>query len=187
MMPPRRRAAVVTAAVAAVVLSAAAAAAYVAGHRTEKPKLTSQELAAYQGALIVPLREGGRVVEQDMKPTVTDFTQGTVTPAALSERSATWVDELTRVREQVAAVPAPDPLRPASAGFDRALARYVDAARGFGTAARATDRTAALDAAYTIANDADHLYDSASAVLQRVRRDLGLDPSSDFPDPQPTP
>lgn len=182
------RRAVAIAAAAVVVLSGVAATAYVAT-RHDHPALTSVQVVTYQKAILDPLKDGGRVVEQDMKPTVNDFAAGTVSAPDFAKRAEGWVADLARIRATVAAVPAPEALRPVAAAFDRALVRYADAARAFHDAAvpPGARRADLLKAAYGIAADADTRYDDASALLQRARQKAGLDPTSDFPNPSPTP
>lgn len=184
---------VVAALAAAVVvgLSATAITVYLAARDDGRPALTTEALTAYQEAVLPHLREGGGLVEQGMKPAATELAKATGKAAARIASDATgWADALGQIRANVAAVPTPEPLREAATGFDRALARYVDAARQFGTAARTPlpQRAPVLANGYEIAHDADTLYDAASAVIQRWRRRLGLAPTTDFPDPEsPTP
>jgi hypothetical protein len=191
----RARGAAAVTAVVLLGLSAAGVTAYLGSrHDGNGGRLTRSELAAYQAGILPPLREGGVVVEQRMKPAVSGLAQAPA--AALAQVAAdapSWVGQLAAVRTKVAAVPAPAELAEAAAGFDRALARYAEAARQFGAAADApaASRAAAAAAAVDVARDADALYDGASAVIQRARRRLGLGPTPDFPDPEtdspPTP
>jgi hypothetical protein len=188
-MVPRRHA-VAAGLTLVVVLSAVAATAYVSSRRTSRHEgLTAAELTSYTGAVLPPLREGGRVVEQEMKPTIGDLVSGKLTGTTFAGRVDTWLADLSRVRGEVAAVPPPAELRPAATGFDDALGRYLAAAEAFRAAALApaARRQAALDHGYAVATEADHRYDTASAVIQGWRRRLGLGPTADFPDPTPTP
>jgi hypothetical protein len=184
-MRGRRR---VAAALAAVLVGGAlGAGAYAFRHHDApaRPRLTTAELSAYQAGVLPPLREGGQVVEQELKPAVADLAAGKVSGPAFAAQTTGWLGRLAEVRRQVAGVVPPPDLRPAADGFDRALARYADTVRAFGAAASASKagREAALANAYEVALDADHLYDTASAVIQQWRRRLGLGTTPDFPNP----
>jgi hypothetical protein len=181
-----RRRVVAAVVVTAVAVSVAAAVAAVA--RRPEP-LTAKRLAAYTDAIAPPLSDGGRVVEQGMKPGVADLlNRHAVPPATIAVEAAEWERELTRVRGAVAAVPVPPGLGEAAALFDRALAGYVEAAELFRRAALAPEgqRRAIADRGFTAAEAADRTYDAASRIVQRERRRLGLGPTATLPDPTPT-
>jgi hypothetical protein len=178
-----RRRVVAVVAVLALAGAGAAVAAFVAD---DEPSLTAKQLVAYQAAIHPPLSDGGRTVEQGMKPALADITDGGQVPvSAIAAESDRWVADLNAVRAKVAAVPPPGELRDAAALFDRALERYVAAAAAFGRAARAPveQRQALLDEGIASAREADRTYDDASRVIQQWRRRLGLGATSDFPDP----
>jgi hypothetical protein len=160
--------------------------AYLVSRHPAKPALTTGALAAYQDAVLPSLREGGRIVQQEMKATVGDIESASGPEAArLASTTRNWESALAAVRAHVAAVPAPEALREASLGFDDALGRYIDAARQFGAAASTPlpARPPIMAKAYETARDADMVYDRASAVIQRWRHRFGLPSSPDFPDP----
>lgn len=201
-MPPRRynrrrrETRLRTIALALVVLLVAGVAAAVVlaattdGDATSAPRLTADELLAYQAAVHPALRDGGQTVEQGMKPAVADLRDpGGVPPEAIADEADAWTRDLAAVRAKVAAVPVPAGLREVAAGFDAALARYLAAAAAFGRAARAPERerAALIEEGVAIAREADRHYDDASRVLQRLRRDLGLGATADFPDPVTSP
>ena len=128
--------------------------------------LTTGQLVAYQAAIHPPLSEGGRLVQERLKPAA-----GAAAPVADAEG---WARELDAIRAKVAAVDPPSRLGEAHRLFDAALAAYAGAARliadGSPGAVAAGER-------------ADATYDDASRILQRERRRLGLGPSAEFPDP----
>jgi hypothetical protein len=128
--------------------------------------LTSAELVAYQAAIHPPLSEGGRLVQERLKPAAPAGT-----PVAEADG---WARELDAIRARVAAVDPPDELAGAHRLFDTALAQYAETARlvadGSGDAVAAGER-------------ADATYDDASRILQRERRRLGLGATAEFPDP----
>jgi hypothetical protein len=181
-----RRRAVAT--VALLALAGVGAAAYVVTRddRAPRPRLTSAQLVGYTDAVLPALRTGGAVVEQQMKPALVDFPTATGAMAAkLASDAASWADQLGSVREQVAAVTPPAELQGAAAGFDGALAKYIEAARQFRVAVLTPrgGRGAELQRGYTLATEADDTYDDASAIIQDWRRRLGLGATPDFPDP----
>lgn len=150
------------------------------------PGLSKARLVSYESAIAAPLKDGGRTVEQGMKPALADLNVDHVTPPAMIAREARqWVADLTDVRARVAAVTPPAQLRAVSRGFDEALTLYVEAARWFERAATADalQRSALLDKGYAAAKRADAAYDAASRLLQTARHRVGLGSSPDFPDP----
>ena len=156
----------------------------------DAPTLTRQELEAYEKAVVPLLREGGQVVELGMKAGVTDLSKpGGVPAEAIAGESDAWIRVLNTVRDELALMTPPPALAEAHRLFGDALRRYVEAARIFGEAARgpAAGRQAVIDRGLDIAESADDVYDAASAIVQRWRRDLGLGPSADFPDPTASP
>lgn len=152
--------------------------------RETTPSLTREELLTYQDAIHPLMSDGGRTVEQGMKPGVPDVRAGKV---ATSEAEG-WVTALQAVREQVVAVEAPPALRDAARLFREALDSYVDAADALRRATGDADRRETLvDFAVTTAESADRTYDEASLILQNWRRRLGLGSTAEFPDPTPAP
>lgn len=173
------------AAVAAVVVVGAGVGVYAVTRPDPKPALTAAALTAYEQAILPSLRDGGRVIEQGVKPDLGDLGSGKISGTAFADHADGFLAELERVRTAVAAVTPPSPLRPAADGFDAALARYEQAVREFKAAALTprAGREAALAKGYATAQSADTLYDSAGAVIQRWRVRLGLGTSADFPSP----
>jgi len=149
--------------------------------RDTEPAVTREELLLYQAEIYPPLANGGRTVEQGMKPAVPDVRAGKV---AASEAEG-WVMSLRAVREEVLLVDVPPGLRDAAGLFATALDKYVEAAETFQQAAGAgaAERDTLVDAAVALAEEADRAYDDASRVIQQWRRRLGLGPSAQFPDP----
>jgi len=129
--------------------------------------LTQEELVAYQAAVHPPLSEGGRLVQERLKPAA-----GATTPVADAEG---WARELEDVRAKVAAVEPPSQLAEAHRLFDAALAAYAETARLVADGS---------PGAVATGERADRTYDDASRILQRERRRLGLGPTAEFPDPE---
>lgn len=189
-MPQRRGSRVQAIAFGIVIamLGATALGAVLAARSEETPRdtLTAVELQAYQGLITPHLTEGGKIVQLGMKPAMTDLaTPGGIPAATIAGEADAWVAALTGVRQRVAAVIPPEQLREAHRLFDEALGRYLEAARLFGQAARApaAEQRAAIDRGIAVAEIADDVYDAASRILQRLRRELGLGVTADFPDP----
>lgn len=154
------------------------------------PPLTADQLLAYERAVIPHLKDGGRTVEQGMKPGVDDLlNRHVVPPATIAAEADRWAADLTRVRDTVNGIDPPRALAEAGRLFVTALDTYIRAARTFGEAARAPEarRREIANRGYDLGRDADRTYDAASRILQTERRRLGLGPSPDFPDPTPTP
>jgi len=146
-------------------------------------------LTAYTAALASPTKEGGRIVQQEMKPSLGEFEQGQLSAADFVVRARGWQLELARVRDLIDHVSVPPGIAAAGPLFHQAMQAYVDAAKLFEQAgeAPAADRPAALQRAVAAARGADGEFDQASAVVQRALRNAGLQPDHNLPDPSPTP
>src|SRR4051794_4010451 len=125
--------------VAAVIAAVSAAAAVLAATTSSSPRPTRAQEQAFE-KLVVPLvTEGGRVVEQGMKPALHDLTTDHVTPASfIAVEAGQWQSTLDRVRPGVAQVPAAGKLRLARQRLVAALGLYAEAAGDFRAAALAS-------------------------------------------------
>lgn len=155
---------------------------------TPTPAPDAAALTAYTRALAAPTREGGRIVQQEMKPSLGDFTAGRLDAAQFIARARGWQQELGRVRRQLDQVPVPPAIASAGPLFDVAMDAYVHAARLFEEAglAPAEQRQAALGLAIAAARQADGDFDRAAAVVQRALVAAGLPPDHSLPDVTPT-
>jgi hypothetical protein len=156
------------------------------GGSTPNPQ-ASAELSAYTAALGPPTQEGGRIVEQEMKPSLAEFERGVLDAATFASRAGGWQLAFQRIRRQIDRIPVPT-LIPAAGGlFDAAIDAYIRTAQLLEAAARApgSARQAAIEAAVDAARAADSAYDRAAAVVQRALRAAGLPPDNGLPDPSP--
>jgi hypothetical protein len=154
------------------------------------PRPGSAVLTAYTAALRAPTAEGGRVVEQQMKPSVGEFDRGQVDEPTFVARARGWVLALQKVKKEIDAIRVPPVIASAGPLFDQAMDAYVHAAQVFEQAAAlpvGAERTAALDRGRAAGRDADQAYDRAAAVVQRALRAAGLPPDSALPDVTPVP
>jgi hypothetical protein len=144
-------------------------------------------LTAYTSALRGPTSEGGQIVEEEMKPSISEFNQGQVDAATFVQRARGWEVGLRRVKAQIDRLPVPPAIAAAGPLFDRALDGYINAAQLFqqaGTVPQA-QRAAAVDRAVAAAEAADHQYDQAALLVQRALAAAGLQPDSALPNPTP--
>jgi hypothetical protein len=178
----------VAAALVALAVTAGAGAAWAtAGSGDGAPaRVAPAQVEAFEESIFGPVKRGGRVVEQGMKPAVQAVAEGD--PSSVVLQAVTWVDELDAARAELTALTPPDGpgLGHITAGLAGALASYAEAARTIGAAAIATGepRSRLLAQAVAAARAADDEYDRASALLQAARRRAGLPPSTRFPDPK---
>lgn len=176
----------VVGAAAALAVVALAVASFAVARRDGKPAITKAELTAWENAILPALQDGGRTVEQGMKPAVDDLVNRHVVPAYVIAKEADgWAEALAGVKARVAAVATPPVLRPAVDGFTRALDEYVLAAKDFHAAALAPagpQRDALVASGRAHGEAADHTYDTGAAVVQRLRHELGMPASSFFPE-----
>ena len=145
-------------------------------------------LVEYERKILPHLKEAGRIVQQEMKPTLSHLSAGDVTNAQLVERVAAWERAFERVRSDVVAIPPPVLLGEIKAKWDLAMGGYLLTVDAFKAIANAPpeQRAAAIQAATTFGERADGLFDDAAAIIQFHRKRLGLGPSRNLPDPTPS-
>ena len=124
--------------VAAVLAAASVTAAVLAATGSSSGPTRAQE-QRFEAAVAPLVTDGGRVVEQGMKPALHDLTTDHVTPPAFIATEATqWRATLSRIGTQLAGVRASGQLARARARLVAALGMYADAAAQFRSAALAT-------------------------------------------------
>jgi 4-amino-4-deoxy-L-arabinose transferase-like glycosyltransferase len=153
------------------------------------PAAGSSVLTAYVDALRGPTREGGQVIEQLLKPSISEFASGQVDAATFTARARGWVLSLQKVKRELAAIRVPPVIASAGPLFDQAMDGYVHTAQVLEQAAAVPEsqRVAALDQGRQAGRDADAVYDRAAALVQRALRAAGLPPDSALPDLTPSP
>lgn len=145
-------------------------------------------LTAYTTALRGPTSDGGQVVEEEMKPSIGEFTQGQVDAATFTERARGWQIALRSVKDRIDRIPTPPAIAAARGLFDQAMDGYIAAARLFeqaGGAPAGAARDAAITKAIDQARAADAQYDQAALVVQRALAAAGLQPDTALPNPTP--
>ena len=146
-------------------------------------------ILAYERSLTSPLREGGRIVQEEMKPSLGELASGELSSAAALGRASAWRRVLEGVRSDVSALTPPSFLGDIEQRWKAAMDGYLAAADLFGRAASAgpgAERTRLLSEAANAGTRADKLFDAAAAVIQSHRRRLGLGPTTSLPDPGAT-
>jgi hypothetical protein len=140
---------------------------------------------AYENAALGPIREGGRVVIQEMRPSLSELAQGRISEATAIDRANAWRRSFDLIRGQLTALKPPVFLGDITRKWIAACVAYKVIADGFERAARArgTERSRLLDQAADAGTRADKAFDEAAAVMQFHRRRLGLGVSHSLPDP----
>lgn len=124
--------------------------------------------------------DGGRIVQQEIKPRLTDLRQGTVTAQQFGSEAQNWLNQFQRIRREFAAVAHPDRLNETATLYDRALAGYIRSIQAFieaATKVNAAERDALLSRGADAAEQADNAYDRARETLAKEMKEVGLDPS----------
>lgn len=155
---------------------------------TPTPHPGAAVLTTYTTALRGPTSDGGRIVEEEMKPSIGELSQGQVDPTTFAQRARGWELDLTRVRDELDRIPVPPAIASAGPLFHQAMDAYIAAARLFEQAAAipaSAQRDAAIQTAITQAQSADRQYDAAALVVQRALAAAGLQPDSALPNPTP--
>jgi hypothetical protein len=150
------------------------------------PRLTRAQVTAYERAIDPLVSQAGQVVQEGMKPAVTDLDHDHVTPPAFIAHEADgWLATLVSVRRSISALSTPRGLAGARTPILSSLDLYMQAATTFKAAALAPDasRAALIRQGIDQATRADHVFDQGAIVIQRARRAVGLGASAYFPDP----
>ncbi|HEV7677641.1 MAG TPA: hypothetical protein VGQ42_03645 [Candidatus Dormibacteraeota bacterium] len=153
------------------------------------PAAGQKALTDYTAALRPPTTEGGRIVQQEMKPSLGEFAGGSLDGPSFVSRARSWQLALARVRDQLRGITPPAVIASAGPLFVAAMDDYVRAAQLFERAGAAPQdqRSAALDTAVAAARLADQAFDRAAVVVQRALQAAGLPKDSALPDPTPAP
>jgi hypothetical protein len=142
----------------------------------------------YERAILPSLREGGRIVVQQMRPSIPDLSEGRIDRQNARGRASGWRAAFAQLRAHVIALDPPSFLGDVERRWVRAIDAYLQIPTFFEQAAAATGerRTALLDRAVAAGNRADDLFDAAASVMQAHRRRLGLGVTHELPDPAAT-
>jgi hypothetical protein len=142
----------------------------------------------YEGALLVSLREGGMIVQQQMKPSLREARAGEIDGTNLGQRADGWRLAFNRLRGQVAALDPPALLGDVESRFLAAMDGYLSVADATAAAGAAGDpavRDRLLGEAESAGERADDLFDRAAEIMQSHRRRLGLGTTPSLPTSAP--
>ncbi|MGH2795196.1 MAG: hypothetical protein ACRDKG_12930 [Actinomycetota bacterium] len=142
----------------------------------------------YERALLPSLKEGGRIVVQQIRPSLPDLSEGKIDQRTAIERASGWRGAFTQIQADVIALEPPSFLGDVERIWVSALAAYLEIPDAFQAAADAAgaERTSLLERAIGAGRRADSLFDRAASLMQAHRRRLGLGASPDLPDPAST-
>lgn len=184
---PRWRSPLVYTIALVVVLSAGATAVFLTGSSNRKDDRAA--LVSYERSLLPAVREVGRIVVQEMRPSLQEIVEGTITGQQLLDRTGAWQRVFKRARDDLLALEPPAFLGDIEAGWDAAIGAYlitVDASQAVGRADPGS-REAAINQAVSLGEGADDLFDRVAGIIQSHRRRLGLGPTTNLPDSSPSP
>lgn len=184
---PRWRSPFVYSIALVVALAAGATAVFLAGSSNREDDRAA--IVAYERSVLPAVREAGRIVQQEMKPSLREIVEGTITGQQLLDRTGAWQRVFKRVRDDLLALEPPALLGDIEGGWSAAMGAYLITVDAFQAVGRADPGTlsAAVDQAATVAENADKLFDRVAGVIQFHRRRLGLGASQNLPDPSPSP
>ena len=126
---------------------------------------------------VAPLaREGGRIVVQEIRPSLGDLSSGRIDAAEFGRRASAWKAAMQKVRTGFANAPRTPGLEQTAKIFDISFNLYLEAIDAFVIASSKTGEalTAAISAAVPTAERADTTYDQAVALLKKERKRVGL-------------
>ena len=144
------------------------------------PAAERRTIQAYAQAVKDLSFEGGRVLQQEVKPRVSELRDGAVTPAQFGKEAENWIRVYQDFRRRLGEVERVERLDGVATRYDNAFATYVEAFRAFLAASRLSTeeaRNQAITDAVPIAERADERFDLARDALRKVMRVAGLDPA----------
>jgi hypothetical protein len=150
------------------------------------PRATRAQILAFERVVDPLASQAGQVVQEGMKPAVTDLDHDHITsPGFIALEANGWLATLQDVRRNISKVSTPRTLVAARSPILASLGLYIQAAATFKAAALApaAGRDAVIQRGIQQATQADHVFDQGAIVIQRARRAVGLGPSAYFPDP----
>jgi hypothetical protein len=184
---PRWRSPLVYTIALVVALAAGATAVFLTGSSNREDDRAA--IVAYERSVLPAVREAGRIVQQEMKPSLREIVDGTITGQQLLDRTGAWQRVFKRVRDDLVALDAPAFLGDIDAGWDTAMGAYLVTVNAFQAIGRADPGSVsvAVDEAVSLAERSDDLFDQVAGIIQFHRRRLGLGSSTNLPDPTPSP
>jgi hypothetical protein len=173
----------------ALVLAVAVGAATVFFLGSSNRRSDRAAVVSYERAFLPAVREAGRIVQQEMKPSLAEIDEGKITNEQLLERADAWQRVFEKSRADLLALTPPPFLGDIEQGWSTAMGGYLLAVDAFRSVARAEAdaRENAIDQAATFGERADALFDSVAGIIQFHRRRLGLGATPNLPDASPTP
>jgi hypothetical protein len=127
--------------------------------------------------------EGGRIIQERIKPRLGELVDATVTPEEFRRQADAWRHDLEEIRKAFGKASPPPRIAEAARLFAAALGGYIDAVDEFIQASRRRgtpdEVDAALESGRVIARRADKTYDRARRTVQAELRRVGL-PESTF-------
>jgi hypothetical protein len=148
--------------------------------------VTRAQLVGFEATVDPLVSHAGQVIQEGMKPALADLARDHVTPPAFIAHEADgWMASLSGVRKGIVALRVPSALAGARRSLVTSMDLYLQAAATFKAAALASPpaRGALLQRVVDQASHADRVFDEGAAVIQRLRRSVGLGLSASFPDP----
>ncbi|HVL91480.1 MAG TPA: hypothetical protein VM841_14730 [Actinomycetota bacterium] len=127
--------------------------------------------------------EGGRILQQEVKPRITDLREGVVSPEQFRREADNWIRLYQNLRKSFADAGPPERLATAARLYDDAFVAYIEAFEAFREASRLDTpeaRNEAITEAVPIAERADQIFDRARGELGEQMRALGLTPPGDL-------
>ena len=145
-------------------------------------------LVAYEKAVLPLVRDAGRIVEQEMKPTLREAAENKIADEEITRRAGAWERTFEGVRKGLLDLDPPSFLTDIETGWSTAMGGYllvVDAFKAI-AGAPADQRANAIQQATVFGDRADGLFDQVAGLIQFHRRRLGLGTSQNLPDPTPS-
>jgi hypothetical protein len=175
-------------------VSAGIAAVGVLGNRSAPSEPSSSvggapALEAYAAAIAEPTRQAGRSIIAGIRPDISDFRTGRISAAVWKTDMVARSQEFAGAWAAIAAAERPRAVATAQASFDDAFRTYLLAAR---TLYDAGDRDGAeretfIELGAALGDEGDHAFDRGAVVVQRARKDAGLLPDRNLPNPNTDP
>ncbi|MHB8510818.1 MAG: hypothetical protein ACYDCC_01450 [Actinomycetota bacterium] len=141
------------------------------------PSADRSAVRAYYDTISPLAYEGGRVIQEEVKPSITDLEESKISPAQFRRLDASWQSEFVKIRSEFARARRVSRLNDTAAQYDIALKEYLDFFAALARDSRvsgAAARTAAVRRSFPIGDKANADYDKAREDLKQVMRDVGM-------------
>lgn len=154
--------------------------------RAATPADQARALERYSSAIAEPTRLAGKAIIAGIRPDITDFRSGRISPAVWMDDMQTRAVEFSQAWRGIASADAPAEVAAALPAFDEAFRTYLLATHVFYAAGK-TDgdgREQLIELGAQLGDAGDQAFDRGARTIQQARIAAGLLPDPHLPHPE---